>query len=160
MSGSLQMVRDLFDYHHRARQQTLETVSRLSAEEFLRDQGVGWRSIRNTILHGLFAEAYWIEHVLSGDPRPSWSPESVPDVPSLARLAEQVRERSQKWLAAVTEKQLGEEQTWTFSSGATIKFTIAKVLLHVVIHESHHRGQVMALVRQMGYEPPEVDLLG
>ncbi|MHA2286802.1 MAG: DinB family protein [Candidatus Thorarchaeota archaeon] len=26
-------------------------------------------------------------------------------------------------------------------------------------HETHHRGLVIGLIRQLGYEPPDVDML-
>ena len=38
-------------------------------------------------------------------------------------------------------------------------FTVGKALLHFLTHEIHHRGQVIAMYRQLGHEPPEVDLI-
>nr|WP_242021046.1 DinB family protein [Cytobacillus oceanisediminis] len=32
--------------------------------------------------------------------------------------------------------------------------------MHTVTHEYHHKGQIMAMSRQLGYEPPNTDVLG
>ncbi|MHA1957884.1 MAG: DinB family protein [Candidatus Thorarchaeota archaeon] len=41
----------------------------------------------------------------------------------------------------------------------TVSFTVAKALVHMATHETHHRGLVIGLIRQLGYEPPDVDML-
>ncbi|WP_420491140.1 DinB family protein [Neobacillus drentensis] len=38
--------------------------------------------------------------------------------------------------------------------------TPRKLLLHTITHECHHKGQIVAMLRQMGYEPPNTDVLG
>jgi uncharacterized damage-inducible protein DinB len=41
----------LFEYDRWANRRTLEPVSALSAEQFTRDLGGGFRSMRNTLVH-------------------------------------------------------------------------------------------------------------
>ena len=38
--------------------------------------------------------------------------------------------------------------------------TSSKLLMHVITHEFHQKGQLVAMARQMGYEPPNTDVLG
>ncbi|MBB6674699.1 hypothetical protein H7C19_28865 [Cohnella nanjingensis] len=38
--------------------------------------------------------------------------------------------------------------------------TPVQLLLHTVTHEYHHKGQVVTMARQMGYIPPNTDVLG
>lgn len=38
--------------------------------------------------------------------------------------------------------------------------TPRKLFMHTVTHEYHHKGQIMAMDRQLGYEPPNTDVLG
>lgn len=42
----------------------------------------------------------------------------------------------------------------------TVTFTPSKLLMHTITHEFHHKGQIVAMVRQMGYVPPNTDVLG
>jgi uncharacterized damage-inducible protein DinB len=44
--------------------------------------------------------------------------------------------------------------------GESISMTPNKLLMHTITHEFHHKGQIMAMARQMGYEPPNTDVLG
>jgi uncharacterized damage-inducible protein DinB len=32
-------------------------------------------------------------------------------------------------------------------------------VIHMVSHNTFHRGQVVSLMRQLGYEPPQTDLI-
>ncbi|MEH6996494.1 DinB family protein, partial [Neobacillus drentensis] len=41
-----------------------------------------------------------------------------------------------------------------------LSITPRKLLLHTITHECHHKGQIVAMLRQMGYEPPNTDVLG
>lgn len=41
----------------------------------------------------------------------------------------------------------------------TVSFTVAKVFIHLATHETHHRGLIAGLLRQLGYEPPDVNML-
>ncbi|MCU1806348.1 hypothetical protein NVV31_13245 [Cytobacillus firmus] len=41
-----------------------------------------------------------------------------------------------------------------------ISMTPRKLFMHTVTHEYHHKGQIMAMARQLGYEPPNTDVLG
>jgi uncharacterized damage-inducible protein DinB len=44
--------------------------------------------------------------------------------------------------------------------GETVLITPRKLLMHAITHEFHHKGQIVAMARQMGYEPPNTDVLG
>jgi len=41
-----------------------------------------------------------------------------------------------------------------------ISITPSKLLMHTITHEFHHKGQIVAMARQMGYESPNTDVLG
>jgi uncharacterized damage-inducible protein DinB len=120
---------------------------------------VGWSSIRNTLVHCLNCEVFWVQHRLQKQAPPAIEPEKYPDVASLAREAAEVRSRTASFVAGLTDEDLGREESAILSSGATARFTVSKVFLHVITHETHHQGQVVALARQLGYEPVELDLL-
>jgi uncharacterized damage-inducible protein DinB len=41
-----------------------------------------------------------------------------------------------------------------------LMITPGKLLMHTITHEYHHKGQIAAMLRQMGYQPPNTDILG
>jgi uncharacterized damage-inducible protein DinB len=41
-----------------------------------------------------------------------------------------------------------------------LTITPGKLLMHTITHEFHHKGQIVAMIRQMGYVPSNTDVLG
>ncbi|MFZ5817669.1 MAG: DinB family protein [Bacillota bacterium] len=152
-------LQELLSYHYDRRERLLDFLEQLTPEELTRDVKVGWRSIRGLLCHALEAEAFWVQYAIRKGERPDWDFREFPDVPAIRRLARQVRAETESWLAGLSEEDLDREVSITYSSGTEVRFTVAKALLHVILHDAHHRGQVSALARQMGYEPPEIDLM-
>ena len=52
-------LRVLVDYHYWARDRLLQAVDALTPEQFTRDMGNSFRSIRDTLVHLYFAEWVW-----------------------------------------------------------------------------------------------------
>ena len=52
-------VRTLLDYHYWARDRMLEAVDRLSPDQFTRNMGNSFGSVRDTIAHTYSAEWIW-----------------------------------------------------------------------------------------------------
>ena len=45
-----------------------------------------------------------------------------------------------------------------WAPGQGVDITPALMLSHIITHGFHHKGQVVAMCRLMGYPPPETDL--
>jgi uncharacterized damage-inducible protein DinB len=43
--------------------------------------------------------------------------------------------------------------------GKKYNLTRAQIFTHVMTHEFHHKGQILMLARQMGYSPPDTDII-
>lgn len=43
--------------------------------------------------------------------------------------------------------------------GKNYNLTRAQIFTHVMTHEFHHKGQILMLARQMGYSPPDTDII-
>jgi uncharacterized damage-inducible protein DinB len=41
----------------------------------------------------------------------------------------------------------------------TVSFTVAKVFIHMATHEVHHRGLIIGLLRKLGHEPPDMNMI-
>ncbi|MFZ5824733.1 MAG: DinB family protein [Bacillota bacterium] len=159
MIVSMATIRELLNYHYDRRERLYRFLEELSPAELTRDVKVGWQSIQGILLHALEAEAFWVQYALQKRERPDWDFGEFPDIPAIRRQAARVREQTEAYLATLSEADLGREAAITYSSGAETRFTIAKALMHVILHDAHHRGQASTLARQLGYEPPEIDLM-
>jgi uncharacterized damage-inducible protein DinB len=143
------------DYSLWATSKLLDAASRLSPEQINRDLQVSHTSVLATLQHIYYADRVWFARLEGrqidfADPAPG---------PSLDQLKEHwppVLSGLKAYVAA--EEDLDRNLTSRRVNGDT--FTIArwKVILHVVNHATLHRGQVMAMLRQLGQVPPATDL--
>jgi uncharacterized damage-inducible protein DinB len=68
--------------------------------------------------------------------------------------AEQVQERMRKYLDSLTQDELVKKFRLVNDAEESIEVTTEDVLIHVVEEEIHHRGELIALLWQIGIEPP------
>jgi uncharacterized damage-inducible protein DinB len=151
-------VRELFAYHRWANARMLEAAGMLSAEDFARDLGSGFPSVRATLAHLLSADWIWLER---------WrgtSPIAGPDWDTGSHAALTVRwgevERDQRaFLDGLLEADLDQVVSYRALNGAPFSNPLGELCRHVVNHGTHHRGQVATLLRQLGAKPPQTDLI-
>jgi len=80
---NLQDLRTLLDYHYWARDRVLEAAEALSPEQFTRDMGSSFRSVRDTLVHLYSAEWAWYSRWQGTSPTVMLSTTDFPDVPTL-----------------------------------------------------------------------------
>ena len=62
------------------------------------------------------------------------------------------------WAAAQSDVSLDEDVPFTFVNGAKAVMKRGEMLLHLVTHDSYHRGWVAEMFFEVGARPPETDL--
>ena len=63
-----------------------------------------------------------------------------------------------EYLAGLSEEALECSATYVNTRGKTWIYPLWRMILHLLEHQSYHRGQVTALLRQLGVQPPKVFL--
>ena len=128
----------------------LDAALKLDAEQLHRDMSVAHKSVHDTLGHVLMADRTWLSRVL-GEP--------IEPAGAIEVEWPQVRARWEALADGWNDADLARVITYTNSSGATNTFTLREIVLHVVNHATLHRGQVMAMFRQLGIAPPPTDLI-
>jgi uncharacterized damage-inducible protein DinB len=150
----------LLDYHYWARDRLLEALEPLTPEQFTRDMGNSFRSVRDTASHIYAAEWAWLSRWQGQSPTALVPADQFPDVASLRdawsdherKLRAFISGRGQEGLNQVIEYRLLNGQP-----GASILWRMAQ---HVVNHASYHRGQIVTMLRQLGAAAPKsMDLI-
>lgn len=151
---------EMLDYHYSRRERVLDYLAaEVKPEDFVKPMNAGYSNMRSTLVHCLAAEAFWVQYGMQKGERSNFDFSQYPDVSAVRVLAGQVRHRTEQFVAGLSDADLAREATITFSSGAETRFSLAKGFFHIITHDTHHRGQVWVLARQLGYEPPEIDLM-
>ena len=73
---------------------------------------------------------------------------------------EHVEKRMRLYLDSLTIKELGRKCQIKDDDGKPFEVTAEDVLIHVFEEEIHHRGELNALLWQMGIDPPPMGWKG
>ena len=97
-------LRQLVDYHYWARDRLLVAVERLSPDDFTRDLGSSFHSVRDTLVHLYSAERIWCARWQEQPPRAAAQAGGFADVASLRTawrdLEAEVRAVTERFVAA------------------------------------------------------------
>src|SRR5215213_5056679 len=139
---------DLFEYNTWAHELVFESVAGLTKEQYEREVGGSFPSVRLTLQHVLATEVVWLSrwegHSL-GD-APDYS--GIADSSSLLRMWRSFRGRQMGFITSLADDELGKPIAIRTRSGIETVQPLGDTMLHVVNHASYHRGQIAAQVRQ------------
>jgi uncharacterized damage-inducible protein DinB len=156
---SLTTLNELFDYNYWARDRQLQACAGLTGEQFLRPLGNSFPSLRDTLTHLLAVEWMWLERWRGQSPRTLLAPEEFPTLAALSQRWQTVEREMREHVAGLSEEALECSATYVNTRGKTWTYPLWRMMLHLLNHQSYHRGQVTALLRQLGEQPPAVDFL-
>jgi len=126
------------------------------------DRGAFFGSIMGTLNHVLWADTIWM-HRFAGWPKPRGG---IPESPALhddwAALKAARAEADRgilDWAGRVTDAALGTDLVWYSGAiGRDMVSPMALCVVHVFNHQTHHRGQVHAMLTTAGAQPGDTDL--
>jgi uncharacterized damage-inducible protein DinB len=149
----------LYDYNSWANHRTLDACAALTEEQFTRDMGSSFRSVRDTLAHLMLVEWIWLER-WNGRAPSSYPPST--DFPNLnavrARWAE-IELDLLKYIASLTPEDLQRVVHHKTMAGVPQAQPLWQMLQQVLNHATYHRGQVTTLLRQLGAKGVGTDLI-
>jgi uncharacterized damage-inducible protein DinB len=151
--------RELLLYMLWADRLMLKAVREVRPDDLTRDAGTSFKSLLGTMAHMVVAMRIWLSR-FSGSPLdrvPAIA--DLPDLPSWIQGWEETASGIEAFLAGLTDEQLAAPLTWTTTGGETYTRPLWQPVIHLANHATYHRGQVVSLLRQMGYQPPSTDLV-
>jgi uncharacterized damage-inducible protein DinB len=63
-----------------------------------------------------------------------------------------------RWAGALADNDAARAHTYRDLKGKEWTLSVWQIVLHVVNHATHHRGQVSGFLRSLGLTPPPLDL--
>lgn len=139
----------------------LDTVAQLPEADYRRDVGLFFRSIHGTLNHLLVTEHHlWFVRFSEGvSPRVALDAELDSDRAKLDASLRGLAERWESWIATVPAARWEQTLEYTTMRGIPASLPFAAMLTHVFNHGTHHRGQITAVLTQLGQPCPELDLV-
>ncbi len=154
--------KELFNYNHTVRQNYIDTFKeKLSWEDMIKNRETGWLSLKDTLLHIIWVEDSWINYSIQGleDPnRPfpysnynSWNAIDDYNLSSTLKI--------NNYLSSLTANDLRRPVSRINKDRVKRTTIVRDVLIHVMTEELHHRGEIIAILWQMNFQPPDMGWL-
>ena len=143
----------LFRHNLWANVRILERCAGLTAEQLGATIVGGYGSIRDTLQHIVTAERSYLSRISTG--QPYRRPEDAPPW-TLAEMTESVRASGTGLIEWAPKVQAGDtvQVNW---EGAPRDVPKTILLTQAINHATEHRAQIMAILTQLGIQPPDLD---
>lgn len=146
----------LLEYDGWANQRIFDAAAPLSPEELRQPLASGHGTLVDTLWHIVGAAETWRVRAETGhDPVETIDQET----PHLATLAAQARAEAtamRAFLEALPDALLAEPMRYT-TDGVVRERPRWLVIVHLVNHGTHHRGELAAALTALGHSPGEID---
>jgi len=171
-------IQTLYAYNRWANERLFVALEKTSEHQFTAQVQSSFPSIRETVLHILFAEWLWLKRWQGNSPRSTlanpdaslatWdtlSPGGKPTVKELSTVrmlksfADSIDKERQEFLDGIDENRLHANLQYTDMAGKPFVLPLVQLMQHVVNHGTYHRGQVTTMLRQVGAEAASLDML-
>ena len=155
-------VRTMAEYNAEMNRRLYGAAARLSDAERRGPRGAFWGSIHGTLTHILWGDRQWMSR-FDGGPKPGTpikeSAGMIEDFLELQSEREKADRDISRWAANVDDAWLAEDLTW-FSGAANreVRAPLRLLVTHFFNHQTHHRGQVHAMLTAASQETGDTDL--
>lgn len=154
-----------YEWVKQTRQILLDQCKELSENEFTKELGFGFQSIRDSLVHMAGCYHAWLgSFVLSETTSPLLTKEAISvmkieDIRIYFLQADEYVEAVFNTFNGKFDEPIEKELSWKAGNGGVRK-TPHQLLIHSITHEYHHKGQIVAMLRLLGYIPKNTDILG
>jgi uncharacterized damage-inducible protein DinB len=154
----------LFEYNRWANNRVLQAASALSPEQFTRDLGGSFPSMRDTLVHIIGSEWAWLTYWKTTSPSSTflddlWGrelalfrPDAFPDVATLRLKWAEIEKELTQFVDSVTEESLQKNLPVLAK-----QLSLAHLMQHLANHSTYHRGQIASMMRQLHAKPLATD---
>lgn len=144
----------LLDYHYWALDRVLKAVDGLTEDQYTRDLGNSFKSIKDTLVHTYSAEWIWHCRWTGQSPSGLLDPAAFPDLLSLKQTWTGHEAKMRALIGRLDQTGLDRVHQYRLMNGDPGETIFWQMLQHVVNHASYHRGQVTTMLRQLGAPAP------
>jgi uncharacterized damage-inducible protein DinB len=165
--------RFLARYNHWFNQRLFDACEKLTDGERKRDRSAFFGSIHNTLNHIVWGDQLWLQRfAAAGTPFPSLGG-ALLDVPAdavhatvlfddwnaLREKRERLDSAIEAWIDEMPLEFPARVMRYSNTKGVAREHAAWKGITHFFNHQTHHRGQVTALLMQAGVDPGGTDLI-
>ena len=148
-------LRTLVDFNYWAHGRMLAAIEPLPADEYVKDLGNSFRSVRDTVVHVYSAEWVWYSRWQGTSPTAPIPFDRFPDLAGLSTAWRELERGIRGFVDGLDEAGLARVIDYRLMNGQPGRSAFWQMIQHVVNHGSYHRGQITTMLRQLGAAPPK-----
>ena len=152
-------IRLLYDYNAWANRRALTAAAALTPEQFTKPMSSSFSSVRDTLAHIFGGEWIWLERFQGRSPSSLPDTTQFSDVATLGDRWGEFEPRLLNFARGVTQSDLDRVMEYKTLKFGVYSNPLWQSMQHLVNHGTYHRGQVTALLRQLGAQPILTDLM-
>jgi len=156
---NLNDISGLFDYTEYANRLALDAAEKLTEEQQKHDFKISHGSIHGTLVHMAGAEWIWLERWKGVSHSRIWTADDFAGIPALRARWREIENERRLLLESLPEERLHQDLSYKNIKGEPFTLPLVEQMQHMINHATLHRGQVVGMIRQLGVQPPAVDLL-
>ena len=142
---------DIAKYNQWANTKAIEWLNSLTDDQWTQPLVSSFPSIAETVLHIVAAEQVWYERLMNIE-NPSWLPFTFKgDRLDTLRLWENSSQLLVDFIANIQDVHLASLQHYKRINGEAFTQPVYEILSHVLNHSTYHRGQLVTMLRQVGF---------
>ena len=148
-------------YNRWANGRVYEAASDLSREDYARDCGAFFGSVHRTLNHLIVGDSIWMRRFTTEGSDFGNKLDAIPydDFGRMSEARAALDERIVGFVDGLDDQRIGQSLTYRNASGKEFTDPLALLLGHFFNHQTHHRGQVHALLTRLAGEAPSLDLV-
>lgn len=156
---NLATIRELFGYNDWMRDRLMALIEPLDDSRLDRPFEMGPGSIRKTMEHLAMAEWLWLKRWKGWCPKEQDLPKTGTEMVALWKFFRDIARERESYLDTLKDEELDRDVTYTNLAGETYTFRLGHLFIHVCNHGTHHRAQVVNMLRHVGVTTPPTDYL-
>jgi uncharacterized damage-inducible protein DinB len=127
----------------------------------VKNHETGWLSLKDTLLHIIWAEDSWINYSIHGleDPNRPFTYSNYNSWYAIEEYNFKVISKVDHYLSSLTAESLCKNVSRINNDGIKRTALVRDILIHVFTEELHHRGEMIAILWQMDLQPPDMGWL-
>lgn len=147
-------IKELLAYNERLRHEYFEVFTKMSWKEFIKNREASFHSMKNIFVHTLGATDYWLDVLQKENQHAKKDYDEYTSLDQVKAYMEHVEKRTNAYLKSLSPERLQKTYRLKDDRGKTQTVTAEDILIHVFEEEVHHRGELNALLWQIGVDPP------
>ena len=150
---------DVYNCSDWANQKVLRVIEKLPPEEFTRNLGGPFESVRTTLVHMLSAEWGWLGRCGGPERGPKLEVEQFPTLALIEEAWGKVQRGRREFLSSLKDDDVTRMITYSNDRGEARSLSLGEIMMHAANHNAHHRGQVSMMLRILGHTSGNIDQL-